>query len=81
MSLQQGNQGAVWWLGFNPYFKSMHFDLPEAASPWCRLIDTALPAGEDLPTRIAQWSSSGVQLEARSLVVMVAQEYANRLSF
>ncbi len=81
MSLQQGHQGAVLWMGFNAYFKSMHFDLPEAASPWCRLIDTALPAGEDLPTRISQWSSSGVQLEARSLVVMVAQEYADRLIF
>ena len=80
MSLQQGPQGAVLWMGFNAYFKSMHFDLPEAASPWCRLIDTALPAGEDLPTQIERWSPSGVPLEARSLVVMVAQEYVDQLS-
>ena len=59
MSLQQGHQGAVLWMGFNAYFKSMHFDLPEAASPWCRLIDTALPAGEDLPAT----SNVGLRLE------------------
>jgi glycogen operon protein len=80
MSLQQGHEGAVLWMGFNAYFKSMHFDLPEAATPWCRLIDTALPAGEDLPTQIERWSPSGVPLEARSLVVMVAQTYADQLS-
>ena len=81
MSLQQGNQGAVLWMGFNAYFKTMHFELPEAASQWCRLIDTALPAGKDLSKNLERWSHSGVPLEARSLVVMVAQEYADRLSF
>jgi len=79
MSLHRGKRGAVLWAGFNAYFKSMHFDLPEPASPWHRLIDTALPAGEDLPQVMEPWSPNGVPLEARSLVVMVAREYAGSL--
>ena len=79
MSVHRGNRGAVLWAGFNAYFKSMHFDLPKAASPWHRLIDTALPAGEDLPKEPEPWSPNGVPLEARSLVVMVAREFANSL--
>jgi glycogen operon protein len=77
--VHRGNRGAVLWAGFNAYFKSMHFDLPKAASPWHRLIDTALPAGEDLPKEPEPWSPDGVPLEARSLVVMVAREFANSL--
>ena len=73
-SLQRGNRGAVVWMGFNSYFKAMHFDLPEAASSWHRLIDTALPPGEDLPEQPEPWSPNGVPLESRSLVVMVASE-------
>ena len=57
----------------------MHFDLPAAASPWHRLIDTALPAGEDLPKTLEPWSPDGVPLEARSLVVMVARDEAAKL--
>ena len=79
MSLHRGSRGAVLWAGFNAYFKAMHFDLPVPASPWHRLIDTALPAGEDLPQTLEPWSPEGVPLEARSLVVMVAREYANSL--
>ena len=57
----------------------MHFDLPEPTSPWCRLIDTALTAGDDLPTVLEPWSPKGVPLEARSLVVMVARDEAAKL--
>ena len=67
------------WAGFNAYFKAMHFDLPVAATPWHRLIDTALPPGEDLPAHPEPWTPPGVPLEARSLVVMVAREYTNTL--
>ena len=79
MSLHRGKRGAVLWAGFNAYFKAMHFDLPQPASPWHRLIDTALPAGEDLPQTLEAWSPDGVPLEARSLVVMVAREYADNI--
>ena len=73
-SLQRGNRGAVMWMGFNSYFKAMHFDLPVATSRWHRLIDTALPPGQDLPEQPEPWSPKGVPLESRSLVVMVARE-------
>ena len=78
-SVQRGSEGAALWIGFNAYFKAMHFDLPEPSSPWCRLIDTALTAGEDLPTALEPWSPKGVPLEARSLVVMVARDEAAKL--
>jgi hypothetical protein len=35
----------------NAFYKAMHFDLPEAKGGWLRVIDTALPAGDDLPAR------------------------------
>ena len=78
-SVQRGSEGAALWIGFNAYFKAMHFDLPEPTSPWCRLIDTALSAGDDLPTALEPWSPKGVPLEARSLVVMVARDEAAKL--
>ena len=81
MSVQQGNHGSVLWMGFNAYFKEMHFALPEAASPWHRLIDTARLTGDDLLIGPKQWTSSEAPLEARSLVVMIAQSYAEELSF
>ncbi|WP_115019442.1 glycogen-debranching protein [Synechococcus sp. UW140] len=74
-SLHQGERGAVLWVGFNSYFKAMHFDLPPAASAWHRLIDTALPPGQDLPERAEPWSPNSVPLESRSMVVMVAKEW------
>ena len=79
MSVHRGKRGAVLWAGFNAYYKGMHFDLPKPASPWHRLIDTARPAGEDLPETPEPWSADGVPLEARSLVVMVAREYTSNL--
>ena len=78
-SVQRGSEGAALWVGFNAYFKAMHFDLPEPTSPWCRLIDTALTADDDLPTVLEPWSPKGVPLEARSLVVMVAHDEAAKL--
>ena len=78
-SVQRGSEGAALWIGFNAYFKAMHFDLPEPTSPWCRLIDTALTAGDDLPTALEPWSPKGVPLEARSMVVMVARDEAAKL--
>ncbi|QNI74318.1 isoamylase [Synechococcus sp. NOUM97013] len=78
-SVQRGSEGAALWVGFNAYFKAMHFDLPEPTSPWCRLIDTALTADDDLPTVLEPWSPKGVPLEARSLVVMVARDEAAKL--
>jgi isoamylase len=50
----------------------MHFDLPPCPAGWMRIIDTALPAGLDLPARPERWSPSGAPLESRSLMLMLA---------
>ena len=63
----------------NAYYKAMHFQLPPCESGWCRLIDTALPPGDDLPAQAEPWSPAGVPLESRSLVLMAAAPLARSL--
>ena len=71
-SLHDGQRGPLLWCGMNAFFKAMHFDLPQAKGGWLRVIDTALPAGDDLPARPNRWLPQGVPLESRSLTLMVA---------
>jgi glycogen operon protein len=56
----------------NAYAKAIHFDLPSCQAGWLRLIDTALPPGDDLPVSPQRWSPSGAPLESRSLVLMAS---------
>ena len=56
----------------NAYHRAMHFDLPEGGSGWLRVIDTALPADQDLPARPQPWLPPGAPLESRSLMLLVA---------
>ncbi|NDC34689.1 MAG: glycogen-debranching protein, partial [Synechococcaceae bacterium WB9_2_112] len=60
------------WCGMNAYHRAMHFDLPASPSGWLRLIDTALPAGDDLPEQPARWEPPGAPLESRSLMLLIA---------
>ncbi|MEA5474840.1 isoamylase [Synechococcus sp. CCY9201] len=71
-SLHDPHHGALLWCGMNAYGKAMHFDLPPCPAGWMRIIDTALPAGLDLPARPERWSPSGAPLESRSLMLMLA---------
>ncbi|MCP9848845.1 glycogen-debranching protein [Cyanobium sp. Morenito 9A2] len=71
-SLETAHQGALLWCGMNAYFKAMHFDLPPSRGGWLRVIDTALPAGQDLPERPEPWIPPGAPLESRSLMLLVA---------
>jgi glycogen operon protein len=41
-------------------------------SGWLRLIDTALPAGDDLPEHPERWEPPGAPLESRSLMLLIA---------
>ena len=50
----------------------MHFDLPLCPSGWLRVIDTALPAGEDLPSTPHPWTPRGAPLESRSLMLLAS---------
>ena len=71
---------AVLWVGCNAYFRAMHFKLPEAASPWHCLINTASLPSMDFPERLKPWAKDSILLENRSLVVMLAQEYTEMLN-
>jgi isoamylase len=71
-SLHDPRHGALLWCGMNAYSKAMHFDLPPCGAGWLRVIDTALPAGLDLPARPDRWSPPGAPLESRSLMLMLA---------
>jgi len=71
-SLHDGPHGPLLWCGMNAYYKAMHFELPPCDQGWMRLIDTALPAGDDLPSQPQPWTPTGVPLESRSLMLMVA---------
>jgi len=68
-----GTQGQpLLWCGMNAYHRAMHFDLPVSPSGWLRLIDTALPAGDDLPEHPELWEPPGAPLESRSLMLLIA---------
>ena len=79
-SLNRGKHGAILWVGCNAYFRAMHFGLPKAASPWHCLINTALLPSMDFSKKLKPWAKTSVLLENRSLVVMLAQEYAEKLN-
>ena len=71
-SLNDARHGPLLWCGMNAYYKAMHFDLPSSRNGWLRVIDTALPAGEELPARPQAWQPGGAPMESRSLMLMVA---------
>jgi glycogen operon protein len=64
----------------NAFYKAMHFDLPPASGGWWRLIDTALPSGNDLPKQPEPWLPAGIPMESRSLILMVASPLAETIS-
>ncbi|WP_413361313.1 glycogen debranching protein [Prochlorococcus sp. MIT 1201] len=78
-SLNRGFSGAVMWMGFNAYSKAMHFDLPEPTSAWHRILDTARPSPDDLPARPNAWTSEDIDLQNRSMLILLAEEYASKL--
>ena len=85
MSLHRSSDGALLWMGFNAYSDDLVFELPEPASSWRRVIDTALPPGEDLPRELHGDlpSSEGatLKLTSRSLVLLLADEMTTDLTF
>ncbi|MFL0777859.1 MAG: glycogen debranching protein GlgX [Prochlorococcus sp.] len=78
-SINRGAKGSVMWMGFNAFSKAMHFDLPKPTSQWHRLLDTNLASPDNLPASPSPWSAKRVELESRSMVVMLAEEYALKL--
>ena len=50
----------------------MHFELPACTPGWLAVINTALPAGDDLPSQPGPWSEPATEVESRSLVLLAA---------
>lgn len=76
-SLHDHAHGPLLWCGMNAYSKPMHFELPTAPEGWLRVIDTALPAGQDIPHEPSRWMHDGAPLESRSLMLMLAPHLLN----
>ena len=74
-SVHTATGDVVLWCGLNAFHKSIQFDLPRCRSGWCRLINTALPAGDDLPQSPSPWTQDRVLLESHSLALMVASRH------
>jgi glycogen operon protein len=71
-SINDSVQGPLLWCGMNAYCRAVHFELPVCPTGWLRVIDTALPAGEDLPASFSPWKPRGAPLESRSLMLLVS---------
>ena len=61
------------WCGLNAYASTLSFDLPDCQAGWLRVIDTALPPGEDLPAEPQPLQTGQLPLCDRSLVLLVAE--------
>ena len=75
-SINQGKKGSVIWLGLNGYNQSMEFELPKSTSSWMKIIDTSLiKEKESRPTQIS--NQDEIQIESRSLVLIVSKDFYN----
>jgi hypothetical protein len=64
----------------NAYYQGNEFELPFRAGGWLRVINTALPADQDLPETPQPWIGTKVPLVGRSLVLMLAPQLLEGLS-
>lgn len=75
-SINQGKTGSVIWLGLNGYNQSMKFELPKSTSSWMKIIDTSLIKEKEIsPTQIS--NQDEIQIESRSLVLIVSKDFYN----
>ena len=78
-SINQGSRGALMWMGLNSYSKAMSFELPVPINSWEKIIDTAEINREDLKPHKEETNQVIVELESKSLVVLIEKEYAIKL--
>ncbi len=78
-SINQGSKGAVMWMGLNAYSKAMVFELPTPLSSWEVLLNTAIASPNDLTTPTAQLDQTIIELESKSLVVLLSKQYASKV--
>ncbi len=80
-SLEKGSKGSIMWMGLNACDHPIHFQLPHPASPWNLILNTARQNNEPLLTKPTPWRKSGLEIESKSLVVMMAKEYSSSINF
>ena len=69
---------AVLWCGLNSFHEAIDCALPTSRSGWFRLINTALPPGDDLPDQPVPFPQADVSLEAHSLMLLVSGKHCPR---
>tara|TARA_Y100001968_G_scaffold267191_1_gene257036 strand:+ start:3184 stop:5259 length:2076 start_codon:yes stop_codon:yes gene_type:complete len=77
-SINSGNQGSALWLGLNAYNQEMYFELPSPISPWRKILDTKLTSSNQLGSKAIE-NPKEVLIESRSLVLMIADEFAKKI--
>ncbi len=78
-SIHDGAQGAVLWLGLNAYSESMSFELPKPISPWKQIINTSCIDTKKSPIALALPNQESIEMQSRSLVLLLASKYANKI--
>ncbi len=77
-SINLGNKGSLVWIGLNAYNESMKFNLPKPLSSWSKILDTAVLEDTNFPKK-AYPDQENIQIENRSLVLMISHEYSQEL--
>lgn len=75
-SVEERHSGARLWCGMNAYHEEMEFALPSCQTRWLRRLDTSQPPGQDLPLTPERQQEGSVRLEARSLMLLCAEDLA-----
>ncbi len=78
-SINKANKGAVMWMGLNAYSQSMYFELPDTESHWETIINTAKTSKTDLRSATKPLKSKDIELDSKSLVVLLSDEYAQKV--
>jgi len=78
-SINQGSNGALMWMGLNSYSKAMSFELPKPISSWEILVDTASQSPDDLKAPMMPTNQMIVDLESKSLVVLLSSKYSQKI--
>jgi hypothetical protein len=62
----------------NAYHQELCFELPGCQEGWLQVINTAQPAGADLPEQPVAISGGSASLQSRSLMLLVAEPLMRR---
>tara|TARA_B100000700_G_scaffold262500_1_gene299071 strand:+ start:804 stop:2864 length:2061 start_codon:yes stop_codon:yes gene_type:complete len=78
-SINKKDEGSAMWIGFNAYKEAMLFELPCPISPWKKFIDTTLLTNKAISKRPLA-NQANIRIESRSLVLMIANSYSQKVN-